>query len=339
MSLAPYNWLSVVLLATMGLFTACGEENPAPIKSEVMAKTDLEWKAMYLEEQKKRAMDGDTSAQYDLGSWYYYGDDILFAKDVEKAVSWWRMAAEGGNEEAMYRLGLCFFSGDGVTQDYSQALAWWRKAGEVDLSVDNKVVINPGHEKAQLKLGFCYFQGKGVAQDYAQAIDWFRKAAADDVLRPGSPEAKFFLGICYADGLGVTKDPAQAFSWYRKAADKGLDVAQNRLGLCYAAGKGVEKDEQQAVAWLRKAAEQGNSEAQLSLGTYYSEGRGVLKDSIEAYAYISLAGLTNESARKFLTNLEKDLSRNEIVAGQKRAKELQKEIDAKIAAKKVEAER
>ena len=65
----------------------------------------------------------------------------------------------------------------------------------------------------------------------------------------------------------------------------------------------------------------------------------MLKDSIEAYAYISLAGITNESARKFLTNLEKDLSRNEIVAGQKRAKELQKEIDAKIAAKKAEADR
>jgi predicted secreted protein len=59
----------------------------------------------------------------------------------------------------------------------------------------------------------------------------------------------------------------------------------------------------------------------------------VAKDVIEAYAYLSLAGTTYELARGRLAALEKQMSGDQIVAGKKRAKELQKEIDAKIAAK------
>jgi hypothetical protein len=340
MSRTPHNWLSAVLLAMMCLLTACGEEKTAPIKSEAPPKTESEKVADFLREYNKKALDGDVPAQYTLGGWHYYGSEH-YAQDFVKAVYWWRMAAEGGAEGAMYNLGHCYFSGQGVTQDYSQALAWWRKAAEEEVFGEDKVVLKHGYSKAQWRLGLCYFQGKGAAQDYAQAIDWFRKAVVESILRVGgaSSEAQFYLGICHADGLGVTKDSAQAFSLYRKAADQGLDIAQNRLALCYAAGQGVEKDELQAAAWFRKAAEQGDSDAQLSLGACYSKGSGVLKDSVEAYAYISLAGITNESARRFLSNLEKDLSRNEIVAGQKRAKELQKEIDTKITAKTAAADR
>jgi TPR repeat protein len=335
MPLTTHNWLSAVLLAMMCLLTACSEEKTAPVKSEAPPKTESEKVADFLREYNKKALDGDVPAQYTLGGWHYHGSEH-YAQDFGKAVYWWRMAAEDGAEGAMYNLGHCYFTGQGVKQDYSQALAWWRKAAEDDVFGEKKVVLKYGYSKAQWRLGLCYFQGKGVAQDYAQAIDWFRKAAAEDIFRVGGafPEAQFYLGICYSDGLGVAKDPVQAVSWYRKAADQGLDIAQNRLGLCYAAGKGAEKDELQAAAWFRKAAEQGNSDAQLSLGACYSDGRGVLKDSVEAYAFISLAGITNESARRFLSNLENNLSRNEIVAGQKRSKELQKEIEAKIAGAK-----
>ena len=335
MSLAPHKWLPAVSLTLACLLAGCGEEKAVAIKSEPPAKTESEKIADFLKNYKKKAMDGDASAQYQLGVWHYYGTEHQ-AKDFAKAVYWWRMAAEQEAPGAMYNLGHCYFYGQGVTQDYSQALAWWRKAAEEEVIGEDKYVLKHGYSKAQWRIGMCFYKGEGVVQDYAQAIDWFRKAAVENILRDygASSEAQFYLGVCYADGLAVTKDPAKAVSWYRKAADHGLDIAQNRLGLCYAAGKGVEKDELQAAAWFRKAADQGNSDAQLSLGACYSDGRGVLKDSVEAYAFISLAGITNESARRFLSNLENNLSRNEIVAGQKRAKELQKEIEAKIAAAK-----
>jgi len=51
--------------------------------------------------------------------------------------------------------------------------------------------------------------------------------------------------------------------------------------------------------------------------------------------YYNLAGIMGyEVARANLVSLETRLSRQEIAAGQKRTKELQEEIEAKIAAKK-----
>lgn len=70
------------------------------------------------------------------------------------------------------------------------------------------------------------------------------------------------------------------------------------------------------------------------LGDCFANGQGVPKDETEAYAYWNLASVTYGEARRSLENLEKKLSREEIAAGQKRTKELQKEIEAKIAAKK-----
>jgi len=60
----------------------------------------------------------------------------------------------------------------------------------------------------------------------------------------------------------------------------------------------------------------------------------VAKDEIEAYAYWNLAGITHEEARKNLALLEMSLSSESRLLGQKRTKELQKEIEAKKAAKK-----
>ena len=30
----------------------------------------------------------------------------------------------------MYNLGICFYNGDGVSQDYGEAVKWWKKAAE-----------------------------------------------------------------------------------------------------------------------------------------------------------------------------------------------------------------
>jgi TPR repeat protein len=95
-------------------------------------------------------------------------------------------------------------------------------------------------------------------------------------------------------------------------------------------------DAAEAAKWWRKAADQGYAYAQSNLGVSYATGIGVAKDWVEAYAYWSLAGRTDEDARKMLAALEKILSPRDRLRGQQRTKELQKEIEAKIAAKKAE---
>jgi TPR repeat protein len=134
--------------------------------------------------------------------------------------------------------------------------------------------------------------------------------------------------------MGLAQDSKQAASWFRKAAEQGYDEAQYNLGFSYYRGDGVTKDVVQEVFWYRKAAEQGHAGAQFRLGLCYAMGEGVLKDEIEAYAYWSLAGATMTESLKNLGILKANLSKNDLISGEKRTKELQKEIEVKIAAKK-----
>ena len=77
---------------------------------------------------------------------------------------------------AQNNLGLCYYYGRGVTQNYYEAVKWYRKAAE------------QGHSIAQYGLGTCYYSGKGVPKDKLAATKWFKKAAAQ-----GSPQAKSML--------------------------------------------------------------------------------------------------------------------------------------------------
>ncbi len=94
------------------------------------------------------------------------------------------------------------------------------------------------------------------------------------------------------------------------------------------------KDFAKAISYYQTAIELGVDWAINNLGALYANGEGVAKDEVEAYAYYNIAGITIEEARTNRNNLEKTISREEIAAGQRRTKELQKEIEAKIAAKK-----
>jgi TPR repeat protein len=43
-------------------------------------------------------------------------------------MSWYRRAADAGNDTAMYNVGVLWEGGFGVTQDRDQAIGWYRKA-------------------------------------------------------------------------------------------------------------------------------------------------------------------------------------------------------------------
>ena len=205
----------------------------------------------------------DAETLYNIGLRYYNGDRV--AQDYAKAVDCFRQAAEQGNAPAQNNLGYCYKYGQGVTQDYAQAISWYRKAAE------------QGNAPAQNNLGVCYEYGQGVTKDYAQAANWYRKAAEQ-----GDATAQNNLGECYYYGRGVRQDYTQAVSWYRKAAEQGNASAQFSLGYCYKNGLGVTQDYAQAVSWYRKAAEQGYASAQYNLGYCYQYGQGVTQDYTQA---------------------------------------------------------
>ena len=181
---------------------------------------------------------------------------------------------------------------------------------------------------AQYRMGYRYANGDGVEKNLVESLKWYRKAAEN-----GQVEAQYRLGFIYEQGKGVPVDYVESASWWRKAADQGHAGAQFSLGYCYGRGEGVPRSPSEAVKWFRKSADQGNASAYRFLGIAYERGQGVGIDKIEAYAYLTLALTGSSSARGELDSMTRGMTPNAIEKGKLRAKELQKEIEAKIAEK------
>jgi TPR repeat protein len=162
-----------------------------------------------------------------------------------------------------------------------------------------------------------------VLKDLAEAVKWYRKSA-----NQGLAVAQYNLGDCYLLGDGVAKDSAEAIKWYSKAAEQGDELAQFNLGWLYYNGYSVSQDLSKAVMWYRKSANQGFAKAQLYLGLCYVNGEGITKNPIEGYGYLSLASISNQTARENRDLLEKQMPTSQIEAGKKRSTELQAEIEA-----------
>ncbi len=65
----------------------------------------------------------------DEGTKYYnMGENSYYAQDYEKAREYWEQAAEKGNADALYNLGILYEHGLGVEQDYDKAREYYEKA-------------------------------------------------------------------------------------------------------------------------------------------------------------------------------------------------------------------
>ena len=122
-----------------------------------------------VEGTRRRAEQGNASAQYKFGDMYYYGRGV--GQDFAEAVRWYRKVAEQGHAHGQYNLGFMYYYGRGVGKDFAEAVRWYRKAAE------------QGYAGGQNNLGFMYEKGRGVGQDFAEAVRWYRKAAEQGYAR------------------------------------------------------------------------------------------------------------------------------------------------------------
>ena len=65
---------------------------------------------------------GDAKSEASLGFMYYSGKGVR--RDDQRALFWFRRAAEAGQPTAQFFLGLEYFYGRGVPRDLAQAYSW-----------------------------------------------------------------------------------------------------------------------------------------------------------------------------------------------------------------------
>lgn len=113
---------------------------------------------------KRDVAKGDVHAMHGMG--VVYAEAIGVRRDDEKAVEWFRKAAEKGNGVSMHYIGLMYLEGRGVPQDSQQGLDWCHKAAE------------QGEAGAMHLISVVYANGERVPQDYKLAYAWLKAAAA-----------------------------------------------------------------------------------------------------------------------------------------------------------------
>lgn len=246
--------------------------------------------------------------------------------DAQIVIDWYQKAASEGLYLAQDRLAECYFTGNGVEQDYA-------KAGELFLKAAERCSVNC---RSLGRLADCYYYGRGIEQDFVEAAKWYKKASDY-----GDVYAKYMLAGCYAKGEGVAQDWGTAFWLYDALVRKNDDTeAKFCLAVCYADGKGVEQNYRTAVdyyiavenagmdileqakvykenfgedgskwdfgrllGWYKNAADQNDAEAQCRLADCYNVGDGVEQDyRIAAEWYRKAAEHDNSHAQCMLAD-------------------------------------
>ena len=115
---------------------------------------------------------------------YQKGEDSFKKRDYVQAVKWYSDAAKRGNVQGLYKLGLAYQKGMGITQDYTKAFSCFMDAA------------NKGHTPSQFALACCYINGTGVHKDINQAIPWFMQSA-----KRADPRNRINEGLIYALAL------------------------------------------------------------------------------------------------------------------------------------------
>lgn len=271
---------------------------------------------------KKSAEKNTTRSLYLMG--YCYEKGLGVPSNLENALEWYRKAAQHGVLPAMASLdrlkgltavyddarlgnvnaerimGLNYYSGDILGQNYAEAAKWFREGADKNDPV------------SLMGLAHLYEEGKGVQKDMLQA-----GVLSKRLLDLEDEDTKDAAAVIYSSAVKelAQLDGNEASALFHVAAEMGderamrLYVASQKgksnfkaaipymkvlaqkedgvpymkmLGKAYETGDGVAKSPSMAASFYRKAADLGDAESKLDLALLYWEGNGVEQSDKEA---------------------------------------------------------
>jgi TPR repeat protein len=181
-----------------------------------------------------------------LGEAYLRGR-LTPTADPDKAVFWWKRAADAGDIPSLLLLGRFYEGQFGFPElkDLKEALASYAKAAGL------------GDAGAMAALGSRLLSGDEKIRDEKKGREWLKKAI----------EAKEYTGYLALGDYeeNVKKDLKAALAEYERGKDAGQMDCILRTADFYLEGKGVEKDAARGSALLGKAAEAGSANANFRL--------------------------------------------------------------------------
>jgi uncharacterized protein len=192
------------------------------------------------------AKEDPTVAARILGEAYLRGR-LTPTPDSDKAIFWWKSAADAGDVPSMLLMARFYEGQFGFPElkDAKESFAAYAKAAGL------------GDAGAMAALGSRFLSGDEKTRDEKKGREWLKKAI----------EAKEYTAYLALGDYeeNVKKDFKAALSEYERGKDAGQDDCVLRTADFYIQGKGVEKDPARGMALLEKAAETGNPNANFRL--------------------------------------------------------------------------
>lgn len=223
--------------------------------------------------------------------------ELLKQQKFKEAIPILIEAAELGNAESQYNLGVCYQFGYGTDQNDSIATSWYLKSAE------------QGWTDGEYKMSYAYIKGTGIEKDEKKAFDYTLKCATKKDV-----ECIFNLISCYTDGIGTEKDSVKVLEWAIELAkmetSENLNVsgkitsARLNLAHMFMNGKGVNQDIVKSYTWFIIYNE---SKSDFSVRVQEQQ-IALIKKLEEQLSHEQIANAKNEAEKilgKSLTNFDK----------------------------------
>lgn len=232
------------------------------------------------EYNQKARQNWNFDACYNL--YRFFKEGYYVQKDIEEAMHYLKIGAEGGSASSQFVLAHCYAYGIDVRKSTQQAFKWATKSAKqnhpggqfllAELYLENKIdeviridkalywfkkAVKNRNEDAAFRLGILYEKGKIVDKDKKTAIRWYKKA-----IELGSIQAKYRLASLYITEKNASiQTIKKALQLYEESANEGFASSEFVLGLIFEKGMGVKVDEEKALYWYQRAKEHGEKNA------------------------------------------------------------------------------
>lgn len=211
-----------------------------------------------------------------IGLHKLYREGGLVKKDLVEAERFARQAADQGNAEGAFEMGIFCEQYRSGGPDWKEAAKWL------------KVASDRGFGAASTRLASYHINGKLGEANLPEAVKLCRMAADQ-----GDAEACYLMAVFYQEGKALPQDLVAATGWLRLGAERGYVLSENEYGLRLVAGIGVSKDPAQGAQWLLRAAQRGMPAAMVNLGELLLNGVGVNRNPAEGVRMIETAAKAN----------------------------------------------
>lgn len=217
-------------LAVLYLGEEDGGANPNPNYTEA-----LKW-------LRKAVAQKFAAAHGNMGNLYASGHGV--PKDAKKAIRWYQLSSDHGDEEGLGHIARMYQLGQGVTKDPKKAVALYQQS------------IKRGSLNSLRNLGAMHLTGDGIPKDLVEAEKLFQ-AGSDK----GDTTSTNALGKLFYERIDSAPDQAKGVELFRSAAQRGNAQGAFNVGVAYRDGVGIGKDAIKSAVWFSIASDMGEPDA------------------------------------------------------------------------------